>query len=759
MSSSSAANLQVELQQAMNELRSGHPLRAMAQFALLSQAYPRSSEVARWSAAAAVKAKDFPSAFQSIARALELEPGNAALHLVAANVAQDCGNMLQALHYCRKAVEIDPRYAEAWNNLGIILADTGQLQEAEHAFSKAVALKPAYARAHANRTFALLQMEDAKAAVESARAAVVHDGTSAHAHHMLGQALMQIRDDTGAEAALAKAVRLNPGYVEAVLLLNTILEKQHRLPEQLELVSSAIKANPNRHELWSLQADLSGQIDDEAAFDRAAAQALLLHADDPSVLAKIAIRVPSVYRDEAHIEAVRGRLTERVQSLCRDKERLAQHVSIKSIGRIAKGNFFLGYQGRDDKIIQREYADFVAALLRKAMPSHFSPIDGIPVEGRRIRVGFASKFFYRSTAGNYFASWIACLDRDKFEVFVYYTHSQADELTDSIRARADHFFDQQASLEKLSRVIAADKLDVLIYPEIGMDQTCFLLSALRLAAFQVCGWGHPVTPGHRNIDAYISCATMEPDGAQDHYNEPLFLLPGIGTCYPRPAIPPEFLAKSRADYQLPEDKLLILFPQSLFKILPADDQLVCEILKALPDAVLVMFVGQNQVVTQRFSTRLNAAFSRAGIPSSGRVKILPSVGHDDYLRINQLCDFMVDTSHWSGGNTSLDALSVSLPLVTMPGSLMRSRQSAAMLRLAGVEELIAKSKESFVEIATRLGRDAALRSHLRAKIMQGAARIFDDPEPVQHFANLIEAWTTGYKQVDETAKRSLLNGP
>ncbi len=63
------------------------------------------------------------------------------------------------------------------------------------------------------------------------------------------------------------------------------------------------------------------------------------------------------------------------------------------------------------------------------------------------------------------------------------------------------------------------------------------------------------------------------------------------------------------------------------------------------------------------------------------------MGHADYLRVNALCDVFLDTLHWSGGNTTLDALAAGLPPVTLPGAYMRGRQSFAMLRMLGLEEL------------------------------------------------------------------------
>ena len=63
---------------------------------------------------------------------------------------------------------------------------------------------------------------------------------------------------------------------------------------------------------------------------------------------------------------------------------------------------------------------------------------------------------------------------------------------------------------------------------------------------------------------------------------------------------------------------------------------------------------------------------------------------------------MVDTLHWSGGNTSLDALACALPIVTLPGRFMRGRQSAGMLRLMGIDELVARDADDYVRIVARL---------------------------------------------------------
>jgi len=91
---------------------------------------------------------------------------------------------------------------------------------------------------------------------------------------------------------------------------------------------------------------------------------------------------------------------------------------------------------------------------------------------------------------------------------------------------------------------------------------------------------------------------------------------------------------------------------------------------------------------------------------------------------------MLDTSRWSGGNTSLDAIACGLPVVALPGRLMRARQSAAMLMLAGVDELIAHDMDEYVAIAARIGADRSWRDGVSARLSTGRSRVFDDPAPV-----------------------------
>ncbi len=386
-------------------------------------------------------------------------------------------------------------------------------------------------------------------------------------------------------------------------------------------------------------------------------------------------------------------------------------------------NFLLAYQGGDDKVLQQRYAALVGAMIGASRPAWRRPADRRAYGTSRVRIGFASAFFRDCTAGRYFEHWITDLPRDDFEVWVYHLAAQNDALTGRLAARADHF--RHCPLWRPSQVaprILGDQLDVLVYPELGMGGATFALAALRLAPLQCAGWGHPVTTGHSTIDVFFSSAAMEPPDGADHYTEKLVMLPGIGTKYPRPQLP---APATREHFGLPADDYLLLCPQSLFKIHPDNDALYAQVLRELPQARLVFFEGRDPRLTAAFRARLSAA----GI-AADRTSFVPQCGHEDYLCLNMLCDVMLDTLHWSGGNTSLDAIASGLPMVTLPGRFMRGRQSAGMLTLMGVEELIAADADTYVATVVRLVRDRDWRMAISGRLQAAHAQVFDDPAPI-----------------------------
>jgi CRISPR-associated protein Csy1 len=244
---------------------------------------------------------------------------------------------------------------------------------------------------------------------------------------------------------------------------------------------------------------------------------------------------------------------------------------------------------------------------------------------------------------------------------------------------------------------------------------------------QVCAWGHPSTTGLPTVDAFLSCARMEPDDAAAHYTEQLRVLPGLGTRYPPPPVP---APASRVQLGLPEGRPLYLVPQSLFKLHPHNDAVLADIVEKDTNALLVLFAGSERGATGSLHRRLAAALRNIGAQPEKHLLFLAQRTREDYLRVNLACDVMVDSLHWSGGNTSLDALHCGLPVVTHPGELMRGRQSAAMLEALDCTELVANSARSLAALSVEIANDPERKAGLGKRIREALPHLTESDEPL-----------------------------
>jgi predicted O-linked N-acetylglucosamine transferase (SPINDLY family) len=156
--------------------------------------------------------------------------------------------------------------------------------------------------------------------------------------------------------------------------------------------------------------------------------------------------------------------------------------------------------------------------------------------------------------------------------------------------------------------------------------------------------------------------------------------------------------------------------------------------------VVLFFQAPARAVTEQFGGRVQRALAAAGMPARGQLKFAPRMSPADFRRVLAMADVVVDTVRWSGGNTSLDALAAGTPIVTLPGRFMRSRQTAAMLRMAGMDSLIATGEEDFVRLAVEVAGDRDRNRALRKAIAAGRGALFDRGEPIEALAEaLLEA--------------------
>ncbi|MBL8512581.1 MAG: tetratricopeptide repeat protein, partial [Betaproteobacteria bacterium] len=458
------------------------------------------------------------------------------------------------------------------------------------------------------RADAIASLQRATGLDDRAPDAWVHLG---HLHARAG------RMDQAAQAYRA-ALSIDPDDRDALRAMGTLAAETFDFPTAKACLSGLLEKTPGDEGALNLLSFVHGELGE----DQAALNALHTPTPQPpsvSRRARGALFLPQISASREHIAAQRGDFARGLEDLDSDSAWIASESELFSL---AHSNFLLAYHGEDDLPLQRRYGQLIRSRAARFAPQWLEPSERKTGIGTltRIRVGFLSSFFRQCTIGSYFEHWITDLDPARFERVVFTTGWQPDALGERLRAAADRFEVLRGGAQEVARTVRAADLDILVYPEVGMGAQNCLLSHLRLARVQCAAWGHPVTTGSAEIDAFVSCAAMEPERADAHYAERLILFPGIGTRYARPA---PAAALAREDLQLPAGAHLYVCPQSLFKIHPDNDDLFLDIAARDPNAVFLFFQAMYPAIGAAFSRRIALAAERRGIDARGRFRFVP----------------------------------------------------------------------------------------------------------------------------------------
>jgi predicted O-linked N-acetylglucosamine transferase (SPINDLY family) len=486
-----------------------------------------------------------------------------------------------------------------------------------------------------------------------------------------------------------RALAIKPDYAEALSGRGRALVLMNRREEAIESYERALAINPE-------------------------------HADARFGLCMA--ELPVLYADETEIASRRAAYQKRLEALCEDADRG------RIPGDLAKGvglnqPFFLAYQGYNDRDLQALYGTLVCRLMAQRYPP--AVLASPPAPDEPVRVGVVSGHFrWHSIWKIPIKGWISQFDRRRFRVFGYHTNSQNDTTTEEAIDMCDRFVQGSMSLDRWRQAILTDTPHVLLYPDIGMDPLSAALAAQRLAPVQCMSLGHPNTSGYPTLDYFLSSNLMEPADGQNHYTEKLVRLPNLSIYYEPFTTWPVSLA--RANVGLRPTTTVFWCGQSLFKYLPQFDHVFARIAKEAGDCQFAFIQAIGTHVTALFKRRLEQAFASVGLRADDYCIFLPRLNRHQFAAANGLCDVVLDSIGWSGFNSTLESLAHDLPIVTMPGPLMRGRHTLAVLEMMGVTETITETIADYISVAVRLARDAPWRKAVKARIAANKHRIYRD---------------------------------
>ncbi len=583
---------------------------------------------------------------------------------------------------------------------------------------------------------AAIAVRDEGAARDALHRALGMEGMDGRGLVRAGELLMQMGHNADASAVLRRALD-QPGVEgEACLLLAELVRQQGGFDKADQWYERAAAANLRNAELycrWASVQQIQGRIPEARSNYR---RALNLDKSRGDALWGMVRLLPIIYESEDDVTANRCKFEERLNELdaqVRPRSRRQKEEALQ--GLLSGTNFYLQYQGRDDRLLQELYGCIAQRVMHASFPEWADEVPGSAFrQADRLRVGYVSSFLYAHNGAAWLSGWLRNRSASRFEVKCYHLGSKYDDVSRVLARHSDSFQVYSGDWRAACAQIRRDRLDILVYPELGMDAKAMAMAALRLAPVQCVGWGHPVTSGMRSMDYWLSSELMEPENGQIHYTEHLVRLPNLANWYTseqRDRIASSRPAKSRRQFGFSDSETLYLCSQSLFKYLPRDDRLLVEIARRNPRARFVFVAISSVHVVRRFIARLDRAFSLAGLDAQKFCTMLPRQTPQEFVDLNRAVDVFLDNPSWSGNNTTLTAVDCGLPIVTLPTGLMRGRHTFGILKMLGLQDMIADSEESYVDMAVRLGLERDFRFEVKRRLMAARESLYHDSSVIR----------------------------
>jgi protein O-GlcNAc transferase len=563
--------------------------------------------------------------------------------------------------------------------------DAGELAVAEACFRAAIAAAPRHARAHLNLGNALQKQGRLEEAAQAHRTAIACDARHVGAHFNLGAVLLAANRLDEAQAAFEQALRLDPALADAAVSLAAVRTQAGDAPGARRELERALAIAP-RHA--GARANLGTVLMEAGELDAARAAFEAALADDP----RSAVALAGL----ARLEVLRGRA-----AAAEAPYRAALAISPDDIDVWSSFLFSLNLRSDvDARTVAREHFAFGARFA--------APKAALRQRSReRIRVGYVSGDLGQHPIALFLRPVLMHHDRSRFEVFCYSNGHAQDDVTAELRKHADQWRPVAGRDDAwCDALVRADGIDLLIDLSGHTGRNRLALFARKPAPVQATWLGYLNTTGLAAMDYRICDAHTDPPGETEALNrESLVRLPHSQWCY-------QPFYEVALPVRTPRAREIVFASFNQFvKVSDAALDLWCEVLRAIPDSRLRLYgvppgVGRRDVIPR---------LEQRGMDSA-RVELFARIGIAQYHAAIADADIGLDTLPYNGATTTLDTLWMGTPVIGLRGGRAISRGAYSILAAAGLEELVARTPDEYVQRNVALARDAQARARLRSSL-------------------------------------------
>ncbi|MAW01841.1 MAG: hypothetical protein CMI81_03025, partial [Candidatus Pelagibacter sp.] len=380
-------------------------------------------------------------------------------------------------------------------------------------------------------------------------------------------------------------------------------------------------------------------------------------------------------------------------------------------------NFYLSYANYKTLEIQKNYSKYLEKVTNNFEITKQFKIN----KNKKIKIAFVSSILNDHTVTNLFINWYKLLNKERFDAWLIDSGSIQDDLYKKLTENNKKFYKVSGNLDNDIKHLRNLNIDVAIFLDYHMSRYNQFLSMFKFARKTCVTWGHPLSTFNKNIDFFLSGENLENKFTQMKYSEKLIKLSNLSVYYEN--IDLTQIQKNNSVIKKNRD-INIGILQSLFKILPSEDEIFLKILDNYKNTNLYFLSSGLSFVDEIFKNRINKKLKNK--KNIDRLILLPRSKRNIYLDYIRNMSFLIDSLSWSGGNTHFEALSLNKPVITVNGLTLKQNVTTGLLKRINCENLIKENKGDLLKHVEKYINNIDLIKETSINIEQNKKLLFND---------------------------------
>lgn len=602
-----------------------------------------------------------------------------------------------------------PHDSTSWLFVGIFYKIKGNFFKAREALAKSLTINPKYGEAY--RHLAIVNQKEGKnnKAIEFASLSVKFNPKSSIAYDTLGTCFKSSNDYLRAEESYKKALSFSPN---TPTILNNLGITQRELGNYNESITSLKKANELLPDKIEIIINLALSFVDAKQNDQARQlvnYSLNKEIFDKKNLASSYSNYGYIYYKLFEFEKAISSFNKALEDDCDNITSLTGLAEINSAlgnndlalkyfkkafelnNNLDNSSNYFMYLSYHNLVSGEDILKLTSAYFKKRGKN--SKQFKIRNKRDKIRVGFISYDLNEHPVSHFFINPLKNLDRNLFDVFIYYTNNKNDKITSKIKGFSNYWRDlKNLNNTQKFNIIKKDDLDILI--DLSGHTAGNSLGVLEKnpSPIQILWLGYSSTTGLKQID-YIICDSISiPKKEELFYIEKPLRMKDSYYCFSKPydkdleIKPYENINNNfRFGNFSNSKKINMEVVETWSKILNSCKRSELHLMSRFYSDYLV----KNQIIDR---------FKFFGI-SEERIFFYNHLDRKRYLESYNNVDLMLDTFPYPGGTTTCESLYMGTPVLVLKGFNFLSRNGENIMANSNLNNFIAKDRDNYVKKA------------------------------------------------------------